>query len=263
MIRKSLVHAAVLAAAGCVVAGAAAQTATPPLNGYHAEAHSAAVSIGVGDRFRGPGPITVGWLGAKKQILIPNGEWVLVAATDFDSRHRPPAPLTALAFAHFDGLGPAAMLITVFTRRPGNPAHTWTDPARCENEAPGRLWQEMPSRFPVGQCMLVERMRADTLAANLPEALWTALMENLPRLGIPGGSLDFTLKSTLYTADNRGSYLMVRRLDRLAGVAAESRVAWAREYLPLAAQGFRRELDGADLTPVGAAEARPPLKLPD
>jgi hypothetical protein len=253
----------VLATALWSAAAAHAQTAALALNGYHAEAHSAAVSIGVGDRFRGPGPITVGWLGAKKQILIPNGEWVLIAAADLDSRHRPPAPLTALAFAHFDDRGPAALLVAVFTRRPGNPVHTWSDFSRCEADAPGRLWQEVPSRFPLGQCMLVEPMRSDLLATHMPEALWAALVENLPRLGIAAGSLQFTLKSTLYAVDNRGSYLQVRRLDRLAGGAKDSRVAWAREYLPLAAQGFRRDLDGPDLTPVGAAAARPPLKLPD
>lgn len=263
MIRTLAARGAALAVALLGATGACAQTATPPLNGYRAEAHSGAVAVGVGDRFRGPGPITVGWLGAKKQILIPNGEWVLVAATDFDSRHRPPAPLTALAFAHFDERGPAALLITVFTRRPGNPVHTWSDQARCEADAPGRLWHEVPNRFPVGQCMLVERMRADLLATHMPDALWAALAENLPRLGIPAGSLEFTLKSTLYASDNRGSYLQVRRLDRLAGGSAEARVAWAREYLPLAAQGFRRDLEGQDLAPLGSAAARPPLKLPD
>lgn len=49
-----------------------------------------AASMVPGETYYGPGPIKVGYLGVKKQLVLPNGTWVLLAIADIQSVHRPP-----------------------------------------------------------------------------------------------------------------------------------------------------------------------------
>ena len=109
------------------------------LTQYSAPADSGAVSFRVGDKFYGPGAITVGWFGAKKQLVLPNGEWAALAAVDHNSTHAASMQLTSIAFGQFDSAPMQSLSVAVFTRRPGAAGNTWSDASVCESSAPGKL----------------------------------------------------------------------------------------------------------------------------
>lgn len=57
-------------------------TRTNTLNAFSETANSGAVTFQLGDEFVGPKAVTVGWLGARKQLVVPTGRWIVLAAED-------------------------------------------------------------------------------------------------------------------------------------------------------------------------------------
>lgn len=107
------------------------------------EPETGAVGFRVGDSFFGPGPLTVGWFGAKNQVVVPNGRWTVLAATDGYSTHSPRIQMTSVALGSFERNRLRSLLVAVFNSRPGPAWATWTDAQKCEaaDTAQGLLWK--------------------------------------------------------------------------------------------------------------------------
>jgi hypothetical protein len=94
---------------------------------------SGAITMLPGEVYHGPGPITVGYLGAKKQLVLPNGAWVLLAVADRQSGHRPSVPLVSMVFGQFREGHLVSLMSYLFNGRT-SPMRTWQEVEDCHAE---------------------------------------------------------------------------------------------------------------------------------
>jgi len=253
------------------------------LTSYKGDPESGAIDFMVGDRFYGPGTIQIGRWGARKQLLIPNGEWVALAAVGRTAANS--ITMVSAALGQFDGSRLRSLLVVDTNSwkvpvRPNLPVE-WKNAKDCEREAP-RLgsWHEVVPGLPVGACMDVGANPADSFEQKIPPGLWTSVLDNLSRLAIGIPRLSFNVSSAIYFTDDKGAYFEVRRFDCFAqgdcvpdspaptASQIASRVAWVQAYRPIAAKAFDGRLVGDELEPSpepAAYRLEPPHKivLPD
>lgn len=246
--------------------GAAAMKASPKLT-YFSEAppNSGAATFNLGDRFTGPGFVTVGWLGSKKQVVLPAGEWVVLAAVDHSSTGARPAKLATFVFGKFSGDRLAASL-TVTVNRNASPVSRWSDIEACAQPDAGQLHHEATSM----SAMQTECVRMHGAAAALAGAtpLGDELRSSLKRVGARAGGT--AVVTQMYVADRRDGYMRIQRTDWPAvtlgsnteaadwqpdavarsdvrSAYVKDLVRWVQGYRPVAIQGFHRALDGDEL----------------
>jgi hypothetical protein len=257
-------------------AAAAAPAAVPagpsrlgPLSGG---VTSGATELAVGARLTGPGVITVGSVGAKRQLVIPAGEWVLLAAEDHRTRGSAQFSLASLAFGQFDGSTLRSLLVASFNRRAipvpaGNPSTylvqgmlpTWTVAEQCERAGPGDALREVGGTPALRHCAAV-RPGSDWRAALADTPLAEPVEQALKSLN--AGTAPFAWRSELHYTDQRYGWLGIVRHDVAAvGPGAARAEAW-RRYRALATRGYTRDLEADDLAP-GAGRPAKPLELAD
>lgn len=238
---------------------------------------SGSATFAVGERLRGPGVLTLGRLGASKQVPIPAGEWTVVAAIDHETENqailgRPGTSgftkISSLALAEVQGTTARSLLLVTLNRLPP-PAYNfrWVDVEQCE-QANTPSWQHKKEKgFFADQCMLIRPLGPKGAEGLMPAALWKELSSNLIKLG--GSLASFNLETSVFTTNNQADYLRVTRLDchqPQAGAAGcadfspsmgnwfkppeglAARNDWALQYMPLAYDGFRRRLSLPELT---------------
>lgn len=244
---------------------------------------SGGAAFAVGERMRGPGVITIGRLGARKQVPIPEGEWTLIAAVDHEADSLPitgrqlpipPAKVASLALADVQGVTARSMLLVTLNRFP--PAaynFRWPDADQCE-QAATQSWQHKREKgFFADQCMVIRPVGPKGVESVVPAALWTEMSANLGKLG--GSLTNFNLETSIFTFSSQAAYMRVTRLDchqispGAAGCADFSpllgnwfkppeglaaRTDWALQYMPLAYDGFRRNLTLPELTTAKQSE---------
>lgn len=224
-------------------------------------APSGAVTFRIGDQFHGPGPITVGWLGAKKQIVIPAGTWVVLAASDHKSSHTAPIQLTTVVLGRFEGTLLTSQFAVAFDSRPGSRWARWTEAEKCEAADPSVHFQWKSTIGTLSQCLQVK-----LVAQPRPLGEWTGVYAgvrtNLARLDahfVEGYGVD----TTIHLANSQGGYMKVSRFDfdvvpadvprppqaAIVEAIIGPKGKWARAYVGLALDGMGRNLPTADLTP--------------
>lgn len=240
-----------------------------------ADADSSSLPFRAGDVFIGPGPITVGGLGSRKQIVVPTGRWVVLAAEDGYSNHRTPVQMAAVAFGLFEGRAVRSVVTAAFDRRPGPaqwPVWSWDEAQRCEASGNGARFHWRFTAGLVKECVLVTNFSTLGRRGHWKGDIWESVRDNLGKLGVAvhGGR---GLLSEFHLTDNRSGYLHVSRYDfdapGLAGadgevpidLRLEARIQWAQEYAALAASGLARSIDADDLQPGGRAPTGT-LRLP-
>ncbi|HXF45236.1 MAG TPA: hypothetical protein VNK91_03865 [Burkholderiaceae bacterium] len=252
--------------------GAAASAAASPapspgdkLKFFVDRADSGAITFRLGERFTGPGPLTVGWLGAKKQVVLPAGEWVVLSAFD-----HPWGTVkgTTLVFGKFAGDRIAAAL-RVSTNRHPITRQSWPAMDACEKPDAGRLYQWRKANTAWRrECMAVVAVK-QPFAPNSDSSVQT--LASLSRMGarVEG----FALVARIYLSDDVNGMLFVERIDwpaialgKAAGLATDwtpegvrsntqhgqylrDFVAWTTAYRAFVLEGFRRELTDPDLQP--------------
>lgn len=236
---------------------------------------SGAIRFKLGERFRGPGILTVGWLGAKKQVVIPAGEWLALAAVDHDWGT---VKGTTLVFGKFLAERLASALVVTTNRHP-IPRQNWAALDDCEKPNATRLYEwRRPNAAWQRECMFV------TVVEQPFQSSSEASVQVLTSLRRLGARLDgFALAARLYLYDEVNGMLFVERLDwpeatlgDVAGRAAEwtvSRisavparatfvrefVSWMNAYRGFVVQGFRRDIPEPDLQAGAPAPSLGPL----
>ncbi len=249
--------------------------------------NSGEFSFNLGDRLNGPGVLTVGSLGAKKQIVLPGGEWVVLAAVDTKSvqssgvLNNPRAnvvALTTLVAAKFSGNRLMSLMRVTSTRLIAKAA-TWTDLDDCDPRAGTVSLQHKRSRDGLrDECQSIQ-VDGDPLAK--PFAASEESKTSLDKLGasVSGAAL----VSSFVVSDSRSGYLGVARIDwpgAVLGATAERASAWrpeaietnpahaaylkglsawAQSYRTLTLDGFTRRFEASDL--VANAPRRPSAEL--
>jgi hypothetical protein len=267
MARAALAKAPAAAVVGASTVGVPTATAPPasalaPLAG---SATSGSTELATGTKLVGPGVITVGSIGAKRQLVIPAGEWVLLAAEDHRTSGSLQHSLASLAFGQFAGAELRSLLVASFNRRAisvssgGSGTYQamgllprWTTAEQCEAATAADLLREVGGTPTLRHCAAVrpaDDWRATLAQTPLPEALDRVL--KAVQASVP----PFALRSELHFTDQRYGWLGLTRFDTAAVGAAPSRADWLRRYLPLATRGYGRNIDAADLLPGQAAPA--------
>jgi hypothetical protein len=257
---------------------AAPEPAQPALRHFSAAPASSAIAFRVGDRFSGPGIVTVGRLGSRKQLALPPGEWVVLAALDHD--HPVSGQFTTVRFGKFQGRRLQSMLgFTV--NRSATSTSRWTDIEQCAGASAGTLVHKasLPSAMR-SECVAVHAVGGIRLADRRAGAEALASLERL------GASFDGpALTSVWYFAQRQHGYMRASRIDWLhatygsdSGPAAswqpgalaaspereahaQALLRWVEGYRLLAASGFTRALDLEDLQPGRAADPEDRLSL--
>jgi len=227
--------------------------------------NSGASELPEGARLTGPGVVTVASIGTRKQLVLPAGEWVLLAAEDHRVGSTVKFTLASFAFGRFDGSRLTSLLVATTNARAvsasgGSPSNLvqmgylprWTVAERCEAGTRDDLALEVQSDRWMRRCAAL-RPAGDwraTLAEDTP-ALADALAAALKTAG--ADVVPFATRSEWQLTDARYAWLGVMRWDAAGPVPA--RVAHLKAYLPLAAKGLLREFEGPDLQPGGSASS--------
>lgn len=257
--------------ASAAPAAPAATPATPPapsaLQPYQGNANSGATELPVGARLNGPGVVTVGSTGARRQLVIPPGEWILLAAEDHRTPGRVQHSLATLAFGQFSGAELRSLLVATFNRRPiSAPTNatgmsqeaglipTWTSANACEAATRNDVVQEVKQGWTLRTC-LVLRPAGDWRSA-FPDAppLLDALDTTLSALRAQVGA--FAWRSEVHITDKRYGHLGLTRLDTAEVGPAAARAGWLRRWAERSNEGYTREFDLSDLQPGQAAPAK-------
>lgn len=247
------------------------------LKEFSGPAQSDAVSYKLGDRFAGPTTIAIGSVGARKQLVLPTGEWVALSAFDGENGRLDPVSVTTLTFGKFAGQRLSAMLQMTVNRRalPDRPID-WTGIEECQQADAARLHEwKVPASAWMRECVAV-RFSAAILTSSGETNV------SLSRLGarVQGGGI----VTDMHFADAVNGYLHVRRIDwpaatsgeqgsdpndwtpgAVAAVASRSAyvkglVAWADAYRGVAAEGFRGRISRVE--PVRGIPVSMPSAVP-
>ena len=232
-----------------------------------------AISFALGDRFYGPGVLTVGWPGAKRQLLLPAGEWIALAAVDSKSIQAPfyatqapvAAQLTTTVFGKFAGARVTALLAFSSNSQPA-PAAAWGDIDGCG--AAGSETLEM-SRAQTPYREECASLRAAADWTKLFPPAMPEVQSNLSRLGAVASGV--ALVSTTTFSEKKYGYLGITRVDWPAGDLASATQTeldwrprtlarspgreayvkelwdWVQAYRKIAVLGFQRGLEVPDL----------------
>lgn len=223
-----------------------------------------AITMMPGETYYGPGPVTVGYLGAKKQLVLPNGAWVLVAVADRASGHATAVPMVSMVFAQFREGRLISLMSFLFSSRAVR-GSGWPEADACHNSsAPATGQKEVHVQGPTRACGWTV---AQTRMPQVVDPAWEQAPAVVKRLGavMPPAPLQFT---RAWVTDGSGNYLAVRRADfeSRAGdaQAAQSlRAAWLRDYLPFMLEGLDKRIGASELEPNQRRAPRIRLTLPD
>jgi hypothetical protein len=247
-------------------------TPSSGLAAYSEDINTGSIDLKAGDRLNGPVTYTVGGIGVKKQLLIPSGEWIVLAATD----HELYVPFigttggnriknASVALARFVGTRAASLLVFEYNRSAVSiVVNNWPDAVKCERSDATSIFMLKEGNFTLQRCSAVNSVSDNHLRESAAPAMWKDVDVSLRGLG---GSLgQFNIESSVFVYNQR-SYLRVSRFDctqaSAGGADCESladlprraalkepnvdkRIAWVKAYLPFAVAGFKRELDEED-----------------
>jgi hypothetical protein len=275
------------AAAAAAAPAAAAAAAAGSLAEYNAESETNIVALNLGDKLNGPGVLTIGSFGTRRQLVLPRGEWILLAGYDFRSANQVPVPMSSLAFGQFKGNQLSSLLVASFNRRNIAPVGgtsaslqamgmvpRWVAAEQCEASSPRNLHLAVTSTARTRHCAAMRPIDAgeDPLAdaAALKPRIEAALKQ------MQGQSMRFDLRSEVHITDHRLNYLAYTRLDCAAAAAGggscapspagspalNARIDWLKAFMPLAVSGHGRELDIEDIRPGRPAAPNPSIALP-
>jgi hypothetical protein len=261
-------RAALVGASAALTAVAAAGAAPLDFGRIAAPSPSTAVALRIGDQLHGPGALTVGHFGARKQLVLPAGDWVLLSAVDHQSTHKVPLAISTLVWGRFEGDRLRTTLQALFVSRPGAVGNSWREMTQCEalRSEPRVRQQARGQTSNVNHCLVASAGRALPLASW--GGAWVPVREHLQRLGAQrdDGRL---LRTEMVLQDNRGGFMWLLRFDfgALEGQAPaaverliEQRADWAAAYIDLAAEGLGGHLTVQDLQP-GQRDAQRQLRL--
>ena len=198
-------------------------------------ASSGAVSFSIGETFNGPTAVGVGWLGAKKKLVLPAGPWIALTAQDEIANLPSSLPawtqtyrvtLTTVSFGRFSG-GRLVSLMTFRFSAQKAPSVAWTGVDGCERAGVLKLQNSRPSKSAWrDECV---GLAFDPAPVSDGSPATAELQRSLVRLGakLSGPAL----VSTWSYSDRQRGFLGVARHD-WPGPALGNDAQAARDWTP-------------------------------
>jgi hypothetical protein len=213
-----------------------------------------AVTFRVGDRFHGPGIVRSGWYGAKRQIVLPAGEWVVLAAYDHFADSYTRVQMTSLAFGRFRGERLDSLIAFVSNSRqvPMSPNTTAAFPPplalveRCTGND-DTVFTETTNTARQQVCTRITRQAVADIGAALPAGLGSRVTEVFQRLG--GTVAGPTTRSVLETLSSPPHYAAYIRVDAEDTRDLKARVESFTRSRAALLNGLNYRYDNNDLVP--------------
>ena len=204
------------------------------LTNFTRPASSGAVSFSIGETFNGPTAVGVGWLGAKKKLVLPAGRWTALAAQDeialvpayggaYAGNSR--ATLTTVSFGRFVGSRLASLMSFKFSAQKIT-ALSWSGFDGCERAGTIRL-QSTPRKSSWRDECVLQALDTNPLSDMLPATV--ELQKSLVRLG--GTVSGPALVSTWSYSEKQRGLLSITRYD-WPGPALGNDTQASRDWTP-------------------------------
>ena len=209
-------------------------------------ASSGAVSFRLGDSFHGAGPVTVGWFGAKKQLVVPEGTWIALSAVDHYSSHASSVQLTTVHMGQFRDNALQSMMVYTFNSKTGLASNWWSEHEACIKSNASFLGSWQSKIGPASQCAVFVENEVFQPSRNPG---WNEVVGAMRSVGV---SVPNTRKyqARVIHVDHYGGFLGVERTDfDLPADAAEARRTWTKRYAKESLAGFQQKIEFAELEP--------------
>lgn len=229
------------------------------------EPESGAVTFRVGDRFLGPGIVRSGWYGAKRQIVLPAGEWIVLAVYDHYIDTFTRVQMTSMAFGRFRGERLDSLIAFVSNSRqvPVISATPSQGPAALAmnevcNVNDDTTLTEVASTARQQTCTKVERRAAVDLRTALPGQLGQRVAGVLHELGVAAaGPVTRSVLETLTSAPHYAAYI---RIDAEDTRDLKTRAESFKRSRDAVLSGIQYRYDDNDLVPgMQAGRANPDI----
>jgi hypothetical protein len=244
---------------------AALAPGTTPLDvsKLQSETASGAMTVLPGQTLIGPGIVSVGRFGAKRQLVVPRGRWLVLDTFDHESRAFVTVSLSTVILAQMHGATLRSALFVTFNSRSipnltgaaANPAISsqivvWPGAAACDAAGDDVLAKTVETTMRrLRTCASVRRVvAADRWTSEIDPLLRDRVRAALARIGAPLPAM--ATRSDVQMTEPSQAYLGYVRFD--ADAPSPARVAWLETFKALAADGYRRDFvdeDLVDMTP--------------
>jgi hypothetical protein len=238
---------------------------------------SRALEVQPGDRLLGPGVVSVGWFGAKRQLVVPKGEWLVLDTFDHDLRGFVTVQMSTVVLAQLQRNALRSVIVASFNSRTvpnpaggaANPALTsqvplWPAAGGCDSAGDAALHKAVETSRRLRVCSSVRRtLAAERWPNELEPVVREHLAAALARIGTTAPPM--ALRTDVQMTEPSQAHLGYLRFDADADADTAPRIAWVRGFTPLATQGYWRKFDGDDLVAGAARPASdsPFAQLPD
>ena len=240
------------------------------LNSFSYSPSSGAVSFNIGETFAGPASIGVGWLGQKRQLVLPSGRWIALAAQDeslvlpstgTNTQIPTRVVVTTVVFGQFTGQRLISAFQFRFSSKKTAPV-SWSGIDGCQKS--GSMAMQSPPPLATGwrdECLRLAYEQSP-LAGNTDTMPWLVeTQKSLSRLGASASGP--ALVSVLSFSEPRRGFLGVYRFDWPSFWLGDSEQTqrewqpemqssgkrafatqlwdWAKAYQQVATQGFTND----------------------
>jgi len=211
------------------------------LNSFSEAPNSGAVTLQLGDEIVGPKAVTVGWLGARKQLIVPAGHWIALAAEDEKAYPTTAGVLiTTVVFGRFEGGRLAAMTRYTFNAKVV-PNVNW---GRLEGCAAGSR-HTFRSYTPSTSGVRTECARLGFDPAPLRDASPVTARVSASLAALGGTVRGPALVSSLSYSQNHHGLLRVARYDwpgAVLGDAGQTALNWRPDALDASKEAYVNRL---------------------
>lgn len=161
----------------------------------------------------GPGTFTVGNWGSRKQLLLPIGTWIPVAAQEHDLVGVTTLPLASVALVKLDGATVTEMLWVTFSRQEPPPVPTvgvnstpqWPMATACENGDPNGWHRLKDSDMRTRWCAQVRPLEPTSEYFAATDALRAEVSAALSAISVRPGA--FRVQSEYHVSNRQGSFI--------------------------------------------------------
>lgn len=181
------------------------------------------LEISTGARLIGPGVFTAGHWGAKRQILVPFGEWILIAAFDHDLKGFVTVNLTTVVLLKTDTGDGNELLSVTFNRRSNSPTGvsstnatpSWSPADSCRSGVPQALYYLKDSDMRVQWCSAIVQHRDTAVLSASPIELRTIVASALRDLQLAESKYRFSAET--HVSDRNGTFTSYEHLYQKEG----------------------------------------------
>jgi hypothetical protein len=229
---------------------------------------ASSMEIRPGQRLIGPGIVSVGWFGAKRQVVVPRGEWVVLDTLDHELQGLVTLQMSTLVLGQFERDVATSVVVITFNSRSVpvmqgvsaaaglqgfGPVPRWPAQEQCEARTRDEEYRDMSAERRLRICAVVRPVpNAVRWALDLDPLVAGHVAAALKSVGATAPVM--SMRTDVHMIEPSLAYLGYVRFDTAtpSGKAAER----ARSFVPVAKTAYWRDFDEDDLEDGRRADVR-------